>query len=89
MRTIMLVTLLVVGLYTTIGAAADSADNEKAGPNKGLTLQDIGRGLQSAARNIGDEIPKIGPAIGNMFKQSSDKEKQSGKPSAPPPKDKK
>ena len=56
------------------GATADSVEKEKPDPNKGHTLEDIGRGLQSAARNIGDEIPKIGPAIGNMFKQLGDKD---------------
>ena len=40
-------------------------------PNKGHMLEDIGRGLQSAARNIEDEIPKIGSAIGNMFTADS------------------
>jgi hypothetical protein len=30
----------------------------------------IGRGLKSAAKKIGDEIPKIGPAIGDTFKES-------------------
>ena len=30
-------------------------------------LEDTGRGLQSAARNIENEIPKTGSAIGNMF----------------------
>ena len=48
------------------GATADSAEKEKPDPNKGLTLEDIGRGLQSAARNIENEIPKIGSAIGHM-----------------------
>ena len=50
---------------------ADSAEKEKPDPNKGHTQEDIGRGLQSAARNIGDEIPKIGSAIGNMFTADS------------------
>jgi hypothetical protein len=49
------------------GATADSAENEKPDPNKGHMLEDIGRGLQSAARNTEDEIPKTGSAIGNMF----------------------
>ena len=54
------------------GATADSVENEQPDHNKGHAQEDIG--LQSAARNIGDEIPKIGPAIGNMFKQLGDKD---------------
>ena len=58
------------------GATADSAEKEKPDPNKGHTLEEIGRGLQSAARNIENEIPKIGSAIGNMFTaDSAEKEK--------------
>ena len=33
--------------------------------------EDMGRGLQSAARNSEDEIPKSGSAIGNMFTADS------------------
>ena len=58
------------------GATADSVEKEKPDPNKGHAQEDIGRGLQSAARNIGDEISKIGSAIGNMFTaDSAEKEK--------------
>ena len=53
------------------GATADSAENEKPDPNKGHMPEDIAQGLQSAARNSEDEIPKIGSAIGNMFTADS------------------
>jgi hypothetical protein len=36
-----------------------------------MTVHDLARGLRSAARNIENEIPKIGPAIGNTFKSIS------------------
>jgi hypothetical protein len=73
-----------------VGAEAASETAEKKGPepHKGLTLQDIGRGLQSAANNIGNEIPKIGPAIGKMFKQDDDKKKDSPRPSTSPSREK-
>ena len=39
-------------------------------------LDEIGRGLKSAAKNIEEEIPKIGPAIGKTFKQVTGGEKE-------------
>ncbi len=57
----------------------------KAEPNQGLTLNEIGRGLKSAAKNIEEEIPKIGPAIGKTFKQVTDGGKKAGTSKAPPP----
>ena len=59
-------------------AAAESSGSSKAGPNQGLTFDEIGRGLKSAAKNIEDEIPKIGPAIGKTFKQVTGNGKQTG-----------
>jgi hypothetical protein len=47
-----------------LGAIADSDENEKADPNKGHAQQNIG--LQSMARDIGDENSKNGSTIGNM-----------------------
>ncbi len=88
MRTAMLVCLLMMGLCPGAEAASESSENKGAGSNKGLTLQDIGRGLRSAANNIGNEIPKIGPAIGKMFKQDQDKKKDSEKASSSPSKEK-
>ena len=56
------------------GATADSVENEQPDHNKGHAQEDIG--LQSAARNIGDEIPQSGPAIGNMFTADSAEKEQ-------------
>jgi hypothetical protein len=56
---------------SAVGATADQAENEEPVPNKGLRFKNIGGGLQSAARSIGDEIHKIGSAIGNMFTADS------------------
>jgi hypothetical protein len=88
MRTAILVCVLMMSLWVGAEAASETAENKRSEPHKGLTLQDIGRGLQSAANNIGNEIPKIGPAIGKMFKQDEDKKKESQKPFPSPSKEK-
>ncbi|MBH0201326.1 MAG: hypothetical protein HP496_03230 [Nitrospira sp.] len=42
-------------------AWAESPQPERS---KGLTVQDLARGVRSAAQNIEKEIPKVGAAIG-------------------------
>ena len=72
---IIIAALLVVGL-TQAAAAADaspSADNRKTEKSKGTTVDDLGRGLKSAAQNIEKEIPKMGSAIGNAVKKITEK----------------
>ena len=72
---IIIVALLVVGL-TQAAAAADSstsADNRKTEGGKGITVDDLGRGLKSAAQNIEKEIPKMGSAIGHAVKKITEK----------------
>lgn len=77
--TALIFAVLVVGFTAGAGAAETSGDNQSsAGKStqdngKGLTVEDLGRGLKSAARNIEQEIPKIGPAIGNTFKNLTNK----------------
>ena len=74
-RTIIIAALLVAGL-TQATAAADgstSADNRKTEKSKGITVDDLGRGLKSAAQNIEKEIPKMGSAIGNAVKKITEK----------------
>ena len=82
-RTVIIIAaLLVVGL-TQAAAAADSsasAENRKTEESKGVTVDDIGRGVKSAAQNIEKEIPKMGSAIGNAFKKIT--EQGSGKSSS-------
>ena len=74
---IIIAALLVVGF--TQAAASTSADKRDTEENKGLTVDDLGRGLKSAAKNFEKEIPKNGSAIGKMFKKIT--EKGSEKPS--------
>ena len=77
--TALIVAMLVLGFTAGAGAAETAGDNQssagqsKQGNGKGLTVEDLGRGLKSAARNIEQEIPKIGPAIGNTFKNLTGK----------------
>ena len=77
----MIVVLFSLFLWTdgqalTANAASESSASGKAGSNQGVTLDEIGRGLKSAAKNIEEEIPKIGPAIGKTFKQVTGNGKQ-------------
>ena len=89
MRILLLVCFLTVSLSPIAIAASKTADGQKAETSKGLTLEDIGQGLKSAAKNIGDEIPKIGPAIRDTFNKATGKEKPSEKsPPTRPLKDK-
>jgi hypothetical protein len=72
-RTVIIVAaLLAVGL-TQAAASSTAADNPKTGNGKGLTVDDLGRGLKSAANNVEKEIPKIGSAIGNAVKKITEK----------------
>lgn len=73
-RTVIIVAafVLVLGLTQT-GASSTSDDNRKTGDGKGVTVDDIGRGLKSAANNVEKEIPKIGSAIGNAVKKITEK----------------
>ena len=90
MRNLLLMFYFTGFLSAVTPAPSDAADSEKAESNKGLTIEDIGRGLKSAAKNIGDEIPKIGPAIGETFKKVTGEERASEKSSSKQPsKDKK
>jgi hypothetical protein len=68
--------LWIDGQALTANAASESSASGKAGSNQGVTLDEIGRGLKSAAKNIEEEIPKIGPAIGKTFKQVTSGEKE-------------
>lgn len=72
---IIIAALLVVGL-TQAAAAADAStptDNRKTEQSNGITVDDLGRGLKSAAQNIEKEIPKMGSAIGNAIKKIKEK----------------
>lgn len=72
----LLASVLVIGAAATeVKAETSGAESGgKAGSNQGLTLEDVGRGLKSAAKNIEQEIPKIGSAIGSAVKKITENE---------------
>jgi hypothetical protein len=72
--TSMIVGLLLFGLSQPAESASTSSDNQQTEGSKGITIEDLGRGLKSAAQNVEKEIPKIGSAIGNAVKKITAKE---------------
>ena len=80
--------LLVLSSFLISGPGSASAENQKAEGNKGITVDDLGRGFKSAALNVENEIPKIGSAIGETFKKITDK-RSDKKPIHETPQDKK
>jgi peptidoglycan hydrolase CwlO-like protein len=70
---IIIAALLVVGLTQAAADTSTSADNRKTEKSKGITVDDLGQGLKSAAQNIEKEIPKMGSAIGNAVKKITEK----------------
>jgi len=82
-KAIIIAAFLAVGLIQTVHPAqANSADSRNPEGSRGITVDDLGRGVKSAAQNIEREIPKMGSAIGGAFKKLT--EKGSGKPSQEP-----
>jgi len=88
LRTVAIVGLLVLGLSQTAESASNSADGQKTEESKGVTVEDLARGLKSAAQNNEQEIPKLGAAIGNAVKKITENEPEKHS-SQEPSKDKK
>jgi hypothetical protein len=72
-RVTVIMLILVVWLSHGAMAGSDSDDTVKSNGGKGITVDDLGRALRSAGQNIEKEIPKIGPAIGETFKNITGK----------------
>jgi hypothetical protein len=60
------VALLLLALAGPVAAASSTTDTPKT-DSKGVTLEDVWRGVKRAEQNIEKEIPKVGPAIVNTF----------------------
>ncbi|TAJ23111.1 MAG: hypothetical protein EPO64_11955 [Nitrospirae bacterium] len=75
-KSLILACFVTLGLNAVAEAASNSGETQKKEEHKGITLDDIGKGLKSAEQNIEKEIPKIGPAIGETFKKLTGKDKQ-------------
>jgi hypothetical protein len=69
-RMVMIVAVLSFSGLIQAAIAAESRTTEES---KGITVDDLGRGLKSAGKNIEKEIPKIGSAIGNAFNKITEK----------------
>ena len=82
-RAAVIMLMLVLWLGQDAGAASDSADTQKSQESKGITVDDLGRALKSAAQNIEREIPKIGPAIAETFKKITGKDSEKQSPQSP------
>ncbi len=82
-RTAVIMLMLVLWLSQAAWAASDSADTQKSQESKGITVDDLGRALTSAAQNIEREIPKIGTAIGETVKKIMGKDSEKQSPQSP------
>lgn len=80
--------LWIVIAHLLTGSIVTATEPQQTEQRKGLTTDDLLRGLQSAAQNIEKEIPKIGPAIGKTITSAS-KHSSEKKPSQPLPTGKK
>ena len=78
-----LIFLLSIGLMWSFPALSEPTETGKAAPNQGLTIENIGRGIKSAAKNIEEEIPKIGPAISDTFKKTTTNNKEKDQSKSP------
>ena len=58
----------VLNFLLIAGSVCAASATQQAESHKGLTVEDLARGLRSAAQNIEKEIPKIAPAIGKTVK---------------------
>jgi hypothetical protein len=69
--------LWLLTLLLVLGNGLVSAESSQTERSKGLTVEDLARGIRSAGQNIEKEIPKIGPAIGktvtSITRNSSEK----------------
>lgn len=65
--------LWAFGVTHVAAADSTSAGNRKTEDSRGIIVDDLGRGLKSAAHNIEKEIPKMRSAIGSAFKKITEK----------------
>jgi hypothetical protein len=72
-RAVLIAGLLLFGSSGPAASASDSSAVKSTQESKGTTVDDLGRGLKSAAQNVEREIPKLGSAIGNAVKKMTEK----------------
>lgn len=76
--------LLWLSMGLSTATLAEATDSQQVEQRKGLTVDDLTRGLRSAAQNIEKEIPKIGPAIGKTIKSVTGSNSEKAKSQDPP-----
>jgi hypothetical protein len=59
---------VILNILLMAGSVFAAPATQQAENQKGMSVDDLARGLRSAVRNIENEIPKIGPAIGKTVK---------------------
>lgn len=72
-------TVLLVMESAVCSAEPQKSQSQHTEPGKGVTVEDLTRGVRSAAQNIEKEIPKMGAAVGKAIKSigaNSSKKKQ-------------
>ena len=83
--TVMLIALLTA-CHIVVPGNSPAAEAQKNDEHKGMTVDDLTHGLKSAGKNIENEIPKIGSAIGETFKNitgKGSKKQTDDKPATP------
>ena len=75
-RTILIAGLALLSWCLLAGAEVGSAESQKTAGRKGISAEELGRGVKSAAQNVEKEIPKIGPAIRDTFRKVTGKESE-------------
>ena len=70
--TVMLSALLAA-CHIVVTGSSPAAETQKNDEHKGVTVDDLTHSLKSAGKNIENEIPKIGSAIGETFKNITGK----------------
>lgn len=80
-----LLPVLLVSGHVVCAAESRQAQSQQAEPGKGLTVEDLARGVRSTAQNIEKEIPKIGAAIGKTVQSIRGNSSEKTPPRQPPP----
>jgi peptidoglycan hydrolase CwlO-like protein len=78
-----IIMVVAVLSFSALVQGAPAAESRTAEESKGLTVDDLGRGLKSAAKNVENEIPKIGAAIGSAVKKITEKGQDKPSPQMP------
>ncbi len=80
-----LLTVLLLLENVVCAAESQQARPQQTETSKGLTVEDLARGVRSAAQSIEKEIPKIGPAIGKTVRAMRENSSENTLARQPPP----